>query len=141
MDQVGVFTKLAEEKKIIVVVPPISSTANDEETRVYDFTVYKDLCAFQDKMRESYGYIEGHVKHMHQCQQNKADKGGYDGRGLPPGLAVKGKKQDQTIVIYEPWAKEMRKLALRAQALDWNMGKLNREVAKKVSLFPEIPDE
>ena len=92
-------------------------------------------------MREAYGYIEGHVKYMHLCQQNKADKGGYDGRALPPGLAVKGKKQDQVIVIYEPWAKEMRKLALRAQALCWDMGKLNREVASKAFLFPEIPEE
>ncbi len=141
MDQVGAFTKLAEEKKIKVIVPPISSAASDERTRIYDFTIYRDLCAFQDKMREAYGYIEGHVKHMHRCQQNKADKGGYDGRALPPGLAVKGKKQDQIIVIYEPWAKEMRKLALRAQALSWDMGKLNREVARKAFLFPEIPEE
>ena len=81
------------------------------------------------------------MKYMHLCQQNKADKGGYDGRALPPGLAVKGKKQDQEIVIYEPWAKELRKLALRAQALSWNMGKLNREVARKVFLFPEISEE
>ncbi len=141
MDQVGVFTRLAEEKRIKVIVPPISSASGDERTRVYDFTVYRDLCAFQDKMREAYGYIEGHVKYMHFCQQNKADKGGYDGRGLPPGLAVKGKKQDQVIVIYEPWAQEMRKLALRAQALSWDMGKLNREVARKTFLFPEIPEE
>jgi hypothetical protein len=141
MDQVGVFTKLAEEKKIKVIVPPISSAASDEKTRVYDFTVYRDLCAFQDKMREAYGYIEGHVKHMLQCKQNKADKGGYDGRLLPPGLAVKGKKQNQVIVIYEPWAKEMRKLALRAQALDWNISKLNREVDQMAYLFPEIPEE
>jgi Resolvase, N terminal domain len=141
MDQVGVFTKLAEEKRIKVVVPPISSAANEERTKVYDFTVYRDLVAFQDKMREAYGYIEGHVKHMLQCKQNKADKGGYDGRLLPPGLAVKGKKQNQTIVIYEPWAKEMRKLALRAQALDWNISKLNREVDQMAYLFPEIPEE
>ncbi len=141
MDQVGAFTRLAEERGIKVIVPPISSAASDEVTRVYDFTVYRDLIAFQDKMREAYGYIEGHVKYMHLCQQNKADKGGYDGRALPPGLAVKGKKQDQKIVIYEPWAKEIRKLALRAQALDWNMGKLNREVAGMVRLFPEIPEE
>ncbi len=141
MDQVGVFTRLAEEKKIKVVVPPISSAASDEKTRVYDFTVYRDLVAFQDKMREAYGYIEGHVKHMLQCKQNKADKGGYDGRLLPPGLAVKGKKQNQTIVIYEPWAKIMRKLALRAQALDWHIGKLNREIEQMTYLFPEILDE
>jgi len=141
MDQVGAFTRLAAEKKVKVIVPPISSAASNEKTRVYDFTVYGDLIAFQDKMREAYGYIEGHVKYMHLCQQNKADKGGYDGRGLPPGLAVKGKKQDQGIVIYEPWAKEVRKLALRAQALNWDMGKLNREVARKVFLFPEIPEE
>jgi hypothetical protein len=141
MDQVGVFTKLAEEKKIKVIVPPISSAASDEPTRVYDFTSYHDLSTFQDKMKDAYGYIEGHVKCMNQCNQNKADKGGYDGRALPPGLAVKGKKQNQTIVIYEPWAKEMRKLAKRAQALDWDMGKLNREVANMASLFPEIPDE
>jgi hypothetical protein len=141
MDQVGAFTRLAEEKRIKVVVPPISSASTEERTRVYDFTIYRDLIAFQDKMREAYGYIEGHVKYMHLCQQNKADKGGYDGRALPPGLAVKGKKQDQEIVIYEPWAKELRKLALRAQALSWDMGKLNREVAKKAFLLPEIPEE
>src|SRR5712692_3113149 len=141
MDQVGAFTRLAEEKRIKVIVPPISSASTEERTRVYDFTIYRDLIAFQDKMREAYGYIEGHVKYMHLCQQNKADKGGYDGRALPPGLAVKGKKQDQEIVVYEPWAEEMRKLARRAQALSWDMGKLNREVAKKVFLFPEIPEE
>lgn len=84
MDQVGVFTRLAEEKRIKVVVPPISSAASDERTRVYDFTVYRDLVAFQDKMREAYGYIEGHVKHMLQCKQNKADKGGgFCLQGLP----------------------------------------------------------
>lgn len=141
MDQVGVFTKLAEEKRIKVIIPPISSASTDEKTRVYDFTIYRDLIAFQDKMREAYGYIEGHVRHMHSCQQAKADKGGWDGRGLPPGFAVRGKKQDQKIVIYEPWAEEMRKLALRAQALDWDMGKLGREVNKKAFLFPEIPGE
>ena len=59
MDQVGAFTKLAEEKKIKVIVPPISDVAVNEKTRVYDFTMYRDLCAFQDKMREAYAYIEG----------------------------------------------------------------------------------
>lgn len=122
-------------------MPPISSAGSDERTRVYDFTVYRDLVAFQDKMREAYGYIEGHVKYMNQCRQNKADKGGYDGRFLPPGLAVKGKKQNQVIVLYEPWAKEMRKLALRAQALDWNINKLVREIERMAYLFPEIPEE
>jgi hypothetical protein len=141
MDQVGVFTKLAEEKKIKLIVPPISSVARYDETRVYDFTDYQDLRAFQDKMREAYAYIEGPIKHANQCKQNKADKGGYDGRGLPPGLVVKGKKQNQVIVVYEPWAKEIRKLALRAQALDWDMGKVNKEVARMVFLFPEIPEE
>lgn len=141
MDQVGVFTKLAEEKKIKLIVPPISSVARYDETRVYDFTVYQDLRAFQEKMKEAYAYIEGPIKHANQCKQNKADKGGYDGRGLPPGLVVKGKKQNQSIIIYEPWAKEIRKLALRAQALDWDMGKLNKEVARMVFLFPEIPEE
>jgi hypothetical protein len=140
MDQVGAFTKLAEEKKIKVIVPPISSAATEDRTRVYDFTVYHDLRDFQDKMREAYAYIEGHVKYMHRCKQGKADKGGYDGRVLPPGFAVKGKKGEQEIVIYEDWAGEIRKLALRARALSWNMGKLTREVAAKVFLFPEIPD-
>ena len=141
MDQVGRFTELAEKMRIKVIVPPISSVARYDETRVYDFTDYQDLRAFQDKMREAYAYIEGPIKHANQCKQNKADKGGYDGRGLPPGLVVKGKKQNQFIVIYEPWAKEIRKLALRAQALDWDMGKLNKEVARMVFLFPEVPEE
>ena len=35
----------------------------------------------------------------------------------------------------------MHKLALRAQALSWDMGKLNREVARMAFLFPEIPEE
>jgi Resolvase, N terminal domain len=141
MEQVGTFTELAAEKKIKLIVPPISSVARYDETRVYDFTVYQNLRAFQDKMIEAYAYIEGPIKHANQCKQNKADKGGYDGRGLPPGLVVKGKKQNQMIVVYEPWAKEIRKLALRAQALDWDMGKVNKEVARMVFLFPEIPEE
>ena len=95
MDQVGRFTELAEKMRIKVIVPPISSVARYDETRVYDFTDYQDLRAFQDKMREAYAYIEGPIKHANQCKQNKADKGGYDGRGLPPGLVVKGKKQNQ----------------------------------------------
>src|SRR5947208_9190673 len=99
MDQVGPFTKLAEEKRIKVIVPPISSVARYDETRVYDFTVYQDLRAFQEKMKEAYAYIEGPIKHANQCKQNKADKGGYDGRGLPPGFVVKGKKQNQMIVV------------------------------------------
>jgi hypothetical protein len=140
MDQVGTFTKLAEEKRIKAIVPPISTASTEEKTRVYDFTSYRDLTAFQDKMREAYGYLL-HVKYMHLCKQNKADKGGYDGRALPPGLAVRGKKQDQEVVIYEPWAEEMRKLALRARALSWDMGKLTREVAQKAFLFREIPEE
>src|SRR5215469_486178 len=37
MDQVGAFTRLAEEKHIKVIVPPISSAATNERTRVYDF--------------------------------------------------------------------------------------------------------
>jgi hypothetical protein len=35
----------------------------------------------------------------------------------------------------------MRKLALRAQALYWNINKLNREVDQMAYLFPEIPEE
>jgi hypothetical protein len=35
----------------------------------------------------------------------------------------------------------MRKLALRAQALDWNIGKLNREIDQMAYLFPEILEE
>jgi hypothetical protein len=141
LEQVGTFTDLAQKMKVKLIVPPISSVARYDETRVYDFTDYQDLRAFQEKMIEAYAYIEGPIKHANQCKQNKADKGGYDGRGLPPGLVVRGKKQNQSIVIYEPWAKEIRKLALRAQALDWDMGKLNKEVARMVFLFPEIPEE
>src|SRR6266704_2107426 len=51
MDQVGAFTRLAEEKRIKVIVPPISSASTDERTRVYDFTIYRDLIAFHYKMR------------------------------------------------------------------------------------------
>src|SRR5260370_40036133 len=75
MDQVGAFTKLAEEKRIKVIVPPISSASTEERTRVYDFTIYRDLCACQNKMREPYGYMAWPVKYMPLCQQNNRDKG------------------------------------------------------------------
>jgi len=29
---------------------------------------------------------QGDIKYMEQCKQNKGDKGGFDGCGLPPGL-------------------------------------------------------
>jgi hypothetical protein len=38
MDQVGAFTRLAEEKRIKVIVPPISSASTEERTRVYDYS-------------------------------------------------------------------------------------------------------
>lgn len=37
--------------------------------------------AHQEKMRETYAYIEGHVKYVLRCNQDKAEKGGYNRNG------------------------------------------------------------
>src|SRR5579859_4212641 len=45
---VSMFTDLAERKKLILIVPG---------KRIYDFTKYSDLQAFQEEMKDAYGYL------------------------------------------------------------------------------------
>ncbi len=128
-------TQLAERRHIKLIIPPVMSG----ETRLYDFTNSEHLSSFQEQMIMAYKYISSQVAYMHTCKANKARKGGYDGRSFPPGLAVE--RSSGQIVVYKPWADEMKKLALRAQALDWNMAKLNREVNNMALLFPEPSED
>src|SRR5438067_13308877 len=71
---VGMFTSLAERKKLILIVPG---------KRIYDFTKYADLQSFQKDMQEAYGYIATHIKYMNDARALKQQRGFYGGGGLP----------------------------------------------------------
>lgn len=139
MDQVGMFTDLAEKQSIKCIIPPIIST----ETVLYDFKIYKHLEAFQEKMRAAYAYLHYQIGYMHANKAKKAARGEFDGRSLPPGYVANlreiGKMQKP--MIYEPWAQVMRKIFARAKELDWNLAPLRREIHLTPSLFPPVPQE
>lgn len=71
---VGMFTELAERKKLILIVPG---------KRIYDFTKYSDLQAFQKDMQEAYSYIATHIKYMNDARDLKQRRGLFGGGGLP----------------------------------------------------------
>ncbi len=137
--QVGTFTEMAERQKVILVVPPVGK---NNSLKIYDFTKYDHLRAFQAKMTSAYEYIEGHVNYMLENNRNKARRGCYDGRCLPPGLVIPRwvDKQDQRPILYAPWAEVMEQQFLKLQGYNWNIYKLMREIELMPYLFP-IPKE
>src|SRR5260370_41243381 len=70
---VGMFTELAERKRIKLIVPGKC---------VYDSTNYNDLKAFQKEMQDAYGYIATHVKYMNDVRDQKMLRGLYGGGNL-----------------------------------------------------------
>lgn len=140
MGQVATFTDKAEQLKVCVIVPPVGLLKG---LRYYDFTNFTHLRAFQDKMIAAYDYIETHVVYMHAAKHNKSSRGCYDGRKLPPGLAVPLwiDKSDQKPVVYEPWAEIMRGVFQRWKELDYSIPRLNKEISELVFLFPDVPED
>ncbi len=143
MTQSGTFTEQAERLNVVVIVPPLTER---QTFRVYDFKNHSSLRAFQDKMINAYDYIEYHVGYMHLNQRRKAERGCYDGRLLPPGLAIlrtddKEEKRQSMPVLYEPWASIMQQIFKRAKQLSWQFGALIRELEQLPYVFPDIPED
>lgn len=140
MQQVGTFTDMAEKQKVVVIVPPV---IQGTQLRVYDFTLYKDLRDFQEKMRIAYAFLVDHIGYMHAAKHNKALRGCYDGRPLPPGLVIPLwiDKRERKPVVYKPWADVMEWFFKRLAFLDWNIHKINREIEDMAYLLKAPTEE
>lgn len=104
--------------------------------RRYDCTKHSDRNALLEKMVASRNYLDDHVLgRMNGNQQAKALQGLFDGRNLPMGYVTQGKKKQQTLLIYEPWARVVRWMFERLQELD-NFPALCREIQEMPYLFP-----
>lgn len=138
--QSGTFMELAEKRKVLVIVPPLSISS---KPRFYNFSNYEHVKAFKDKMQAAYDYIETHIKYMNMNQKNKGARGNFDGRWLPPGFVVPygQEKMEQKIDVYEPWAKIMQDLYSTWEAYNYSIPKLARYIEKMPYLFPDIPEE
>ncbi len=92
---VGMFTELAEKKRIFVIVPG---------KVVYDFTKTRDLQAFQREMQEAYNYIATQIAYMHDTRRQKMLRGRYGGGNLPAPYVIdrSASKEDQVPIIYKP---------------------------------------
>lgn len=107
------------------------------DNRRYDCTKPSDRNTLLEKMIASRNYLDDHVLgRMNGNQQAKALQGLFDGRMLPMGYVTQGKKKQQTLVIYEPWAKVIRWLYERFQELG-NLYALGHEIDAMPYLFPD----
>jgi hypothetical protein len=138
--QSGTFMELAEKRKVLVIVPPLSING---KPRFYNFSNYEHVKAFKDKMQAAYDYIETHIKYMNMNQRNKGARGNFDGRWLPPGFMIPygQEKMEQKIGVYEPWAKIIEELYSTWEAYDYSIPKLARYIETMPYLFPDIPEE
>ncbi len=130
---VGMFTELAERKKLILIVPG---------KRIYDFTKYADLQAFQKDMQEAYSYIATHVKYMNDARDQKQRRGLYGGGGLPAPYVIDRTawKEEQIPIIYQPWLEPALDLFVKFRAYDFSIAHLCRYIESKRHIFP-TPDE
>ncbi len=104
--------------------------------RRYDCTKNSDRNALLDKLIASRNYLDEQVLgKMNGGQEAKALSGQFDGRNLPMGYIVKGKKKLQVILVYEPWARVIRWMYARFKELD-SITKLAHEIELMPFLFP-----
>ncbi len=107
------------------------------DNRRYDCTKPSDRNNLLEKLIASRNYLDDHVLgRMNGNQQAKALQGLYDGRSLPMGLVTQGKKKQQTISVYEPWAEVVRRMFRRYKELG-SFGALCREIEAMPYLFPD----
>ncbi len=105
--------------------------------RRYDCTKTSDRNSLLDKLIASRNYLEEQVLgKMNGGQEAKALNGQFDGRNLAMGYIVKGKKKQQVILIYEPWAKVIRWMFARFKELD-SIAKLAHEIELMPYLFKD----
>src|SRR6266567_1081064 len=126
---VGMFTELAERKKLILIVPG---------KRIYDFTKYPDLQAFQKDMQDAYGYIATHIKYMNDARNQKMQRGKWGGSSLPAPYVIERSawKDDQIPVIYKPWLEPAIDLFTHFKAYDFSIARLCRYIESIPYLFP-----
>jgi DNA invertase Pin-like site-specific DNA recombinase len=106
------------------------------DNRRYDCTKSSDRNSLLEKMIASRNYLDDHVLgRMNGSQQAKALQGLFDGRNLPMGYVTQGKKKQQTLIIYEPWARVVRWMFARLRELD-SFPELCREIEVMPYLFP-----
>lgn len=110
--------------------------------RRYDCTKHSDRNSLIEKMIASRNYLDDHVLgRMNGSQEAKALQGLFVGTNLGMGFVTKGKKKEQVILIYEPWAEKVRWMFNRFKELD-DVYKLGHEIEKLLYLFPDpSPDD
>ncbi|SRR6266566_690948 len=126
---VSMFTELAERKKLLLIVPG---------KRVYDFTKYADLQAFQKDMQDAYNYIATHVKYMNDVRDQKMLRGLYGGGNLPAPYVIDKTvwKDKQVPIIYSPWLAYALDLFKQFKAHDFSTSYMCRYIEGKPYLFP-----
>jgi len=126
---VSMFTDLAERKRLILIVPG---------KRIYDFTIYDDLKAFQRDMQDAYNYIATHVKYMNAVRDQKMQRGLYGGGNLPAPYVIDRTvwKDEQVPIIYHPWLEPAIDLFKRFKAHDFSVSYMCRYIESVPHLFP-----
>ncbi len=105
--------------------------------RRYDCTKSSERNALLEKMIASRNYLDDHVLgRMNGNQDAKALQGLFVGTNLGMGFVTRGKKKEQVILIYEPWAERIRWMYGRFKELD-DVYKLGREIEAMPYLFPD----
>jgi hypothetical protein len=136
-ETVNELIKTFEKHRIILYV------YDGEDASCYDFLEWEDQKAFREAMERAYDYIVYQVGYMNKASANKARKGLYDGRGLPPGLVVEKEtpvKQCRP-VIFEKWAERTRWLHSRLRELSYDFSALRREVESMPYVYPAPSQE
>ncbi len=126
---VGMFTELAERKKLILIVPG---------RRIYEFRKYEDLKAFQKDMQDAYGYIATHVKYMNDARYQKMLRGLWGGGSLTAPYVIDKNvwKDEQKPLIYKPWLAPATDLFVRFKAYDFSISRICRYIESLPHIFP-----
>jgi DNA invertase Pin-like site-specific DNA recombinase len=123
------FIKLLAEYDVLLFVRT--------DHRRYDCTKASDRNSLIEKMIASRNYLDDHVLgRMNGSQEAKALQGLFVGTNLGMGFVTKGKKKEQVILIYEPWAVKIRWMFNRFKQLD-DVYKLGHEIEELPYLFPD----
>ena len=127
---VSMFTELAEEKKIILIVPGRA---------VYDFTKTKDLQAFQKEMQDAYNYITTQVAYMIETRAQKVQRGLYGGGRLPAPYVIDKQawKDEQKHIIYQPWLEPAITLFKKFHEYEFSLARIAAYIDSLPYLFPQ----
>lgn len=131
-ETVNALIKTFEKHRLILYV------YDGQDADYYDFLEWEDQKAFREAMERAYDYIVYQVGYMNKASANKARKGLYDGRGLPPGLVVEKETSVKLRkpVIFEKWAERTRWLHNRLRELSYDFSALRREVEAMSYVYP-----